>query len=128
MLILELEVYLKPNIMNQQGYSTSNLHVNSHINILFFFLDDVSNFTLFWVSSVRLLLGEWTNQLKNLQEIKLHVVLYFVTAFLTILTGILLLWTISSSEQFLPLTRVLICLLFVCFSRGWNVLVVSLFW
>ena len=100
MLILELEVYLKPNIMNQQGYSTSNLHVNSHINILFFFfLDDVSNFTLFWVSSVRLLLGEWTNQLKNLQEIKLHVVLYFVTAFLTILTGILLLWTISSSDQ-----------------------------
>lgn len=89
MLILELEVYLKHNIMNQQGYS--NLHVNSHINILFFFLDDVSNFTLFWVSSVRLLLGEWTNQLKNLQEIKLHVVLYFVTAFLTILTGILLL-------------------------------------
>ena len=99
MLILELEVYLKPNIMNQQGYSTSNLHVNSHINIPFFFLDDVSNFTLFWVSSVRLLLGEWTNQLKNLQEIKLHVVLYFVTAFLTILTGILLLWTISSSDQ-----------------------------
>lgn len=90
MLILELEVYLKPNIMNQQDYSTSNLHVNSHINILFF-LDDVSNFTLFWVSSVRLLLGEWTNQLKNLQAIKLHVVLYFVTAFLTILTGILLL-------------------------------------
>ena len=100
MLILELEVYLKPNIMNQQGYSTSNLHVNSHINIrFFFFLDDVSNFTLFWVSSVRLLLGEWTNQLRNLQEIKLHVVLYFVTAFLTILTGILLLWTISSSDQ-----------------------------